>query len=74
MKYREKYELLFKRILAIVLAILIFGWMIIEDPDVDEPTLSIEDKCELVLRNQIDNNKKIITLCKKILEDHYDKS
>ena len=72
MSHWENYELIFKKILAIILAIAIFGWMLLEDTEEDEPVLTIEDKCELVLRNPNDTPKDILLHCKNLLKEHDD--
>lgn len=73
MSFWEKYELTIKKILAIIIAIVIFGWMTLEEePDTDDPVLTIIDRCELVLRNQIDIPKNIIDNCKKLLKEAAD--
>ncbi len=73
MSFWEKYELTIKKMLAIVIAIVIFGWMTLEEePEPEDPVLTIIDKCELVLRNQIDIPKNIIDNCKKLLKEAID--
>lgn len=74
MSHWENYEFLFKRILAILLAILIFGWVLFEDTEIDEPILTVEDKCELILRNQNDFPKEIILQCKNLLKENDDQA
>jgi hypothetical protein len=69
----EKYELTVKRIFAIIIAIVIFGWMMtIEEYEPDDPVLTIIDKCELILRNQMDVPKNVIEQCKKLLKEDLD--
>ena len=73
MSFWEKNELTIKKILAIIIAIVIFGYMTLEEEDEpDDPVLTIIDKCELVLRNQPDFPKNIITNCKNLLKEAAD--
>jgi len=67
----EKYELTVKRILAIIIAIVIFGWMILEEPEIEEPTITVSYKCEILLRlHSIPEHIK--KQCIKILKDTHE--
>jgi hypothetical protein len=46
----EKYELTVKRILAIIIAIVLLGWMLREEPEIEDPVITISYKCEILLR------------------------
>ncbi len=67
----EKYELTVKRILAIIIAIVFFGFMLEEEPEVEEPTITLNTKCELVLRSP-DTPEHIRQQCIKLLKDTYE--
>jgi hypothetical protein len=46
----EKYELTVKKILAIIIAIVLLGWMLREEPEIEDPVITISYKCEILLR------------------------
>jgi hypothetical protein len=46
----EKYELTAKKILAIIIAIVLIGWMLREEPEIEDPVITISYKCEILLR------------------------
>jgi hypothetical protein len=66
-----KYELTVKKILAIIIAIVIFGWMIREEPEIEEPVITVSYKCEILLRlpSVPEHVKK---QCIEILKDNYE--
>jgi hypothetical protein len=66
-----KYELTVKKILAIIIAIVIFGWMIREEPEIEEPVITVSYKCEILLRlpSVPEHVKK---QCIQILKDNYE--
>ena len=67
----EKYELTVKRILAIIIAIVIFGYMLREEPEAEEPTITIDDKCEIALRLH-DVPEHVKKQCIKLLKDKHE--
>ena len=67
----EKYELTVKRILAIIIAIVIFGYMLREEPEVEEPAITITYKCEIALRLH-DVPEHVKKQCIKLLKDKYE--
>lgn len=67
----EKYELTVKRILAIIIAIVVFGWMSIPEEIDDEPTITINYKCEIVLRSH-DMPEHVRKQCIKLLKDKHE--
>jgi len=46
----EKHELTVKKILAIIIAIVVFGYMLREEPEIEELDIPISYKCEIALR------------------------
>ena len=66
-----KYELTVKKILAIIIAIVIFGWMIREEPEIEEPVITVSYKCKILLRlpSVPEHVKK---QCIQILKDNYE--
>jgi len=67
----EKHELTVKRILAIIIAIVIFGYMLREEPEIEEPTITIDDKCEIALRLH-DVPEHVKKQCIKLLKDKHE--
>lgn len=67
----EKYELTVKRILAIIIAIVVFGWMLSEEPEVEESEIAINYKCEMALRTP-DIPDHVRKQCIKLLKDTYE--
>jgi len=67
----EKYELTVKRILAIIIAIVFFGYMLQEEPETEEPDITINYKCEIALRSY-DLPEHIRKHCIKLLKDTYE--
>jgi hypothetical protein len=67
----EKYELTVKKILAIIIAIVFFGWALQEEPEIEEPTITISYKCEIVLRSP-DLPEHVKKQCIKLLKDNYE--
>jgi hypothetical protein len=39
-----------KKILAIIIAIVLIGWMLREEPEIEDPVITISYKCEILLR------------------------
>ena len=64
----EKHELTIKKILAIIIAIVVFGWMISEEPEIEEPVITISYKCEIALRSH-DIPEHVKKQCIKLLKD-----
>lgn len=67
----EKYELTIKKIFAIIIAIVFFGYMLQEEPEVEEPTITISYKCEIALRSH-DIPEHVRKQCIKLLKDKYE--
>jgi hypothetical protein len=67
----EKYELTVKRILAIVIALILCVWMLREEPEIEEPTITITYKCEITLRSP-DIPDHVRKQCIKLLKDNYE--
>jgi hypothetical protein len=67
----EKYELTVKRILAIIIAIVIFGYMLGEEADIEEPVITISYKCEIALRSH-DIPEHVRKHCIKLLKDKHE--
>lgn len=67
----EKYELTVKRILAIIIAIVFFGYMLQEEPEVEEQDMTINYKCEIALRSH-DLPEHIRKQCITLLKDTYE--
>jgi len=67
----EKYELTVKKILAIIIAIVTFGWMLREEPEIEEPVITLSYKCEILLRlPPVPEHVK--KQCIQILKDTYE--
>ena len=67
----EKYELTVKKILAIIVAIVVLGWMLQEEPEIEEPVITISYKCEIALRSH-DIPEHVKKQCIKLLKDNYE--
>jgi hypothetical protein len=67
----EKYELTVKKILAIIIAIVVFGWMISEEPEIEEPVITITYKCEIALRSH-DIPEHVRKKCITLLKDKHE--
>ena len=67
----EKYELTVKKILAIIIAIVLLGWMLREEPEIEEPVITISYKCEIALRSH-DIPEHVKKQCIKLLKDNYE--
>jgi hypothetical protein len=67
----EKYELTVKKILAIIIAIVFFAFMLQEEPEVEEPTITISYKCEIALRSY-DLPDHVRKQCIELLKDNYE--
>lgn len=66
-----KYELTFKKNLAIIIAIVLFGFMLQEEPEIEEPVITISYKCEIALRSP-DIPVHVKKQCIKLLKDNYE--
>ena len=66
----EKYELTIKKILAIIIAIVVFGWMMLTE-EIDTDELDIIYKCEIALRSH-DIPEHIRQQCIKLLKDRHE--
>jgi len=67
----EKYELTIKKILAIIIAIVFFGYMLQDDPEDEEPEININYKCEIALRSP-DIPEHVKKHCIKLLKDTHE--
>ena len=67
----EKYELTVKRILAIIIAIVLLGWMLREEPEIEELDIPISYKCEIALRSH-DVPEHVKKQCINFLKDNYE--
>jgi hypothetical protein len=67
----EKYELTVKRILAIIIAIVLLGWMLREEPEIEDPVITISYKCEIALRSH-DIPEHVKKQCINLLKDNYE--
>ena len=67
----EKHELTIKKILAIIIAIVVFGWMLREEPEIEEPVITISYKCEIALRSH-DIPEHVKKQCINLLKDNYE--
>ena len=65
----EKYELTVKKILAIIIAIVLLGWMLREEPEIEDPVITISYKCEIALRSH-DIPEHVKKQCINILKDN----
>ena len=59
-------------LIALIVVVVLLYWLVSADDDTTQPTITLEDKCELVLRNQQDMQKQIIDQCKKLLKEDDD--
>lgn len=59
-------------IIVILIVVVLLYWLVSADDDMTQTTITLEDKCELVLRNQQDISKQIIEQCKKLLKENDD--
>jgi hypothetical protein len=67
----EKYELTLKKILAIIIAIATFGWMFREEPEIEEPVITISYKCKILLQlHTVPEHVK--KQCINLLKDNYE--
>jgi len=72
MSFWEKYELTIKKIFAILIAIVIFGWMMIsDDTESEEPVITISYRCELALKSH-DIPDHVKQKCIKLLKDKHE--
>jgi hypothetical protein len=67
----EKYELTVKKILAIIIAIVLLGWMLREEPEIEDPVITISYKCEIALRSH-DIPEHVKKQCINLLKDNYE--
>jgi hypothetical protein len=67
----EKYELTVKKILAIIIAIVVFGYMFREEPEIEELDIPISYKCEIALRLH-DVPEHVKKQCINFLKDNYE--
>jgi hypothetical protein len=67
----EKHELTIKKILAIIIAIVVFGYMLREEPEIAEPDIPISYKCEIALRSH-DIPEHVKKQCITLLKDKYE--
>jgi hypothetical protein len=67
----EKHELTVKKILAIIIAIVVFGYMLREEPEIEEPIIPISYKCEIALRSP-DVSEHVKKQCINLLKDNYE--
>jgi hypothetical protein len=66
----EKYQLTFKRIVAILLATFVFFWMT-KYEDITDPAVTLEHKCKIVLRlSTVPENVK--NQCNNLIKDEYE--
>jgi hypothetical protein len=72
MRYWKNHWLTFNKILAILIAIVYFGWMFQEDPEIEEPIITVSYKCEIVLRNPNNIPDHVKQQCIKLLKDNYE--
>lgn len=56
--------------LVLLIVVVLLYWLVSSDDDINQPAMTLEDKCELVLRNQHDIPKQIIDQCKKLLKEN----
>lgn len=66
----EKYQLTFKRIVAILLATFVFFWMT-KYEDITDPTVTLEHKCKIVLRSTV-VSEYVKKQCDTLLKDEYE--
>ncbi len=65
-----KYELTVNKILAIIIAIVVFGWMLYEEEqEFEEPIITISYKCELALKRPNNIPEHVKKQCIQILKD-----
>ena len=69
MNFRKNYELTFNKILAIIIAILVFVWMIQEEPEIEEPIITISHKCKMALRSPYNIPEHVKKQCIELLKD-----
>ena len=67
----EKHELTIKKTLAIIIAIVVFGYMLREEPEIEEPVIPISYKCEIALRSH-DIPEHVKKQCITLLKDKYE--
>jgi hypothetical protein len=67
----EKHQLTFKRIVAMLLATFVFFWMTMDEEDIRYPTVTLEHKCNIVLRlSAVPENVK--NQCNNLIKDEYE--
>lgn len=66
----EKYQLTFRRIVAILLATFVFFWMT-KYEDITDPTVTLEHKCKIVLRSTV-VSEYVKNQCDTLLKDEYE--
>lgn len=59
-------------IIVILIVVVLLYCLVSAEDDTTQTTITLEDKCELVLRNQQDMPKQIIDQCKKLLKENDD--
>ena len=67
----EKHKLTIKKILAIIIAIVVFGYMLREEPEIKELIIPISYKCEIALRLH-DVPEHIKKQCITLQKDNYE--
>lgn len=59
-------------IFVLLIVVVLLYWLVSADDDMTQSYITLENKCELVLRNQHDIPKQIIDQCKKLLKENDD--
>lgn len=59
-------------VLVLILVIMLLYIMVSDDDPIAQPYLTLQNKCELALRNQHDISKYVIEQCKKLLKKEED--
>ena len=59
-------------IFVLLIVVVLLYWLVSADDDMNQSYITLENKCELVLRNQHDIPKQIIDQCKKLLKENDD--
>lgn len=73
MDFWDKHHLLIKHIFAIIVAIIVFTWMTIdEDIENNDPVITIHYRCELIIKSSNEFPQNVIDSCKKLLKEEYE--
>lgn len=70
MDFWDRHHLIIKQIFAIITAIVVFGWMAIEeDIEHDDPAITIHYRCELIIKSSHEFPQNVVDSCKKLLKE-----